>query len=262
MNTSVTLLSGLVEAPVIGEPGEVFSVTEINLSGEPYANAIVLAVAADYHRVTKRARPTPEDLLELVGSEVTLAVHSSGLFGLQVLEAVEGVLILRKNPRYGLLAEDSLTRGLPFDVERVLDVEPGYDNARAMGRRVDEVRASLPDVGPLTDERLLELPERAADPEQIGLAVFASECGDGNIGTGAIWLLHSYQPDDDIATGYVILRGEDGVSRTESVRGTNLLARGGEILDPPQLSLADAIGLGALPYHEALAQFVTPQMFE
>jgi len=72
---------------------------------------------------------------------------------------------------------------------------------------------------------------------------------------GAIWLLHSYLPGDDIAEGVLLVRPELGVSEHGSVFGRQLLQLGGEIVDAPVVPWREALRLVDDDHAAVLARF-------
>jgi hypothetical protein len=256
----VTLLSSIVEPQIVDVPDSGrYSVFTFSPGGEPHADVIVTTVIADYHRVTGRLEPTHDHLQSLMGEEVTVLIQNGNDFGAQFIQTMEGTLRLDSRERLGLLGKGERTLGVSLDRVRILDCEPGYGKTPLMRQRIEQVRASVPSVQQLTLDDLHALPENASDPARIGLVVLATWRAEGQTSPGAIWLLESYQRDHDIAEGYLILRPEDGVSESGSVSGWQLLATGGRIIDPPELTFDDAVDLADLPYHEALARFITPR---
>jgi hypothetical protein len=264
MFEAVTLLSGVVERTLNDAPGHPYSVTEYSPAGEPPAIAIVDAAIADYHQVTGRPQPTPGDLHALArsqvrGTPVTLLRESENMFGAPLIQAVEGRLFLGLNDQLGLLPKRARTEGVAISAGSILDLEAGYGATQAMRTRVEAVRSSLPQLTDLTRQDLLTLPVRAPDPAPIALAVFGTWQLPDVLSPGAIWLLHSYDPDDDIADGVLLVRPEHGYSEHGSVAGKVLPGFGGRILNPPALTLETAMDLTDLPYPQALARFVHPQ---
>jgi hypothetical protein len=264
MFEAVTLLSGVVERPLKDVPDQPFSVTEYSPAGEPPTLAIVDAAIACYHEVTGRPHPTRGDLHALArsqdrGAPVTLLCEGENMFGAPFIQAVEGRLFLGLNDQLGLLAKGARTQGVAISADSILDLEVEYGATQAMRTRVEAVRSTLPQLRELTRQDLLTLPMRASDPAPIALAVFGTWQSPDVLSPGAIWLLHSYDPDDDIADGVLLLRPEHGHSEHGSVPGRTLPGFGGRILNPPTLTLETAMDLTDLPYAQALARFVHPQ---
>jgi len=257
VNRNVTVLTSILETPVSGEPDEAFSVVGYDLGGEPYARAIIAAVAADYHGITARPDPTGQDLLALVQRDVTLTVLTENGFGALSIEAIQGRVSRSEHDQFVLLDEESHDVRQVLNPDRVLDVEPGYGHLEMMCQRVKQVLASLPAVDELTEDHLLALPQRSPREAQIGVFAFGTWRADPGSSPGAIWMLHSYDRDDDIAVGLLILRPWDGVRQHGPVYGRRLLADAGRIINPPSASLTTARDLCDLPYHEALARFAS-----
>ncbi len=122
----------------------------------------------------------------------------------------------------------------------------------ALRRRVAAVQASLPHLAELTQQRLARLPARG---KNCTLAAFGTLRLPDATATGAIWLLHSYLPGDDIAEGVLLVRPEGGVSESGSVLGRQSLRAGGEILGAPVLSLREALAMVDEDYSTVLARF-------
>ena len=98
------------------------------------------------------------------------------------------------------------------------------------------VRA-VPTLGQLRDEELQALPrydtlaeaydDAAPTRTPIGLAAYGSWPVLGQLLVGAAWLLYAYDPDTDIAEGFLALPADSpGVSEHGSVYGADLLHRG------------------------------------
>lgn len=248
---NTTILSSIVETT---EDDRGISIVSFSLTGEPYAAAMVDAVRADYHGVTGRAPVTEAELVGLNGRKVTLLRTGESMYGAGSIQFDEGTIFLGTGGVPAYLPKGKRTKGLRLRPEGLLDIELGYGKGSQLAERVAKVKATFPEVEKLTRDHLLALPEEAPSPAQIGLVVFGTWPGPDVRSPGAIWLLHSYMPDDDIAEGYLLVRPEDGVSEYGSIYGRQLLRVGGRVVNPPAMSFAEAMDLGALDYHKALAQ--------
>lgn len=245
-SADINLLSGLVESES-HTPG----FRTIKLSGEPYANAIVGAVAANYNRVSERSRPTYEDLYDKIGEKITLIRAGENMMGSGILNAIEGKLF-EGSSGLGILPKGARSKGYRVDPDRVLDVLDGYctDQARAL---TENVRSVYPDLRNLTRERLVQLPGEG-EGETLSLAVFGEWRMPDSRSADSIWLIGEYWPEDDICDRCVLLiRPEHGFSESGSVYGEQLLRSNavGEIVDFEPLSFREAIGLCDLDFDEA-----------
>ncbi len=247
----VTLLTSIVE--YVEDHGGGSAVC-FSLSGEPHAAAIVDAVAADYTRRTGRPEITPDLLDAHVDRKVSVLRVSRNMMGAASILAEEG-RVFRGSRGPALLPKGKRAYGWSLNPAGMLDVEPGYGGIPTLAERVASVQATLPDLRPLTPERLCQLPTRGAT---CSLAVFGTWPMPDVRAAGAIWLLHSYLPDDDIAEGVLLLRPEHGVSEHGSVYGRQLLRVGGEITGAPALPLSAALELTSADYDVALA-VIRPQ---
>jgi hypothetical protein len=88
----------------------------------------------------------------------------------------------------------------------------------------------FPQTRPLTQERLNQLP---AVGDDCTLAILGTlRLPDGET-PGAIWLIHSYMSEEDIAEGVLIVPEGFAISEHGSILGRELLHMGGEILNAP-----------------------------
>jgi hypothetical protein len=248
VSTDITLLTSMGEHP---EPSSISGaqVTRLSVGGDPDAAAIVEAVIADYHRVTGRPPVTNEQLAGLVTHKVTLLRVGENLLGARAIVASPGTIF--KGSRLGLLPKGKRRHGFAISADRILDVEAGFAGVEVLRQRVAAVRATLPQLRELTLQRLARLPTHGRD---CTLAVFGTWRLPQTTAPGAIWLLHSYLPGDDIAEGVLLVRSAAGVSEHGSVLGRELLRIGGEIVDAPTISLDEALGLVDADYAMVLAR--------
>lgn len=249
---NTVILSGIAET-IRHERG--MTVTSFNPSGDPHAAAIVHAVMWDYHQVTERPEPTRESLEALAGHKVSMLRTGENMFGAGSIGSTEGTIVMSRG-RLAFMHKGARTNGFLLDPDKVLDVEEGYGKTDFLTGLVHQVRATFPVLEELTQEHLDALPEEAPNPAQIGLVVFGSWRGPDVRSPGAVWLLHSYMHEDDIAEGYLLVRPEHGESEHGSIYGRQLLHVGGRVVNPPAMSFAQAMDLGSLDYHKALAQIV------
>ena len=246
-NADTNLLSGLVEKTEEDGYTEGITVTTFKLSGEPYANAIVNAVVANYNRITEREQPTAEELLERVGEKVTLVRTGENMLGSSILNAIEGKLFesSRGPGQLGILPKGARSKGFVVDPAKVIDIIPGYSTEQAQ-EYVASVRAYYPQLQNLTKERLLELPREGDGGETCALALLGEWRMPDSRSLDAIWLIGEYWPDEDICDRSVLLiRPEYGTSEHGSVYGDQLLRSNGigEILDFEPIPYGAAIEL-------------------
>lgn len=249
---STVLLSGIVE-----ETREEFGheVRSIALSGEPHANAVLEAVRYDYRR--RRGLPTftDENLCALAGQKVTLMRTGESVFGASSIQAQQGTIFLAHGQHAGkaaFLPKGKRNTGIVLDPASILDFEIGYNKAGVLQARVDAVRATFPQVEPLTKDHLLALPQNS---NVIGLIVLGTWRGPEGSSPGAIWLINEYMPEHDIVEGVLIVRPEHGTSEHGSVYGDRLLHWScGKVVNGPELTFADALDLADLDYDDALAR--------
>lgn len=250
-NADTNLLSGLVEKRDDADrPG----FTVIKLSGEPYANALVQAVATNYNRITGRERPTEEDLRDLIGHKVTLIRGGENMLGSSLLNAIEGRLFEGRHGDLAILPKGSRTKGYRVEPAKVVDVLGGYATAKAQ-ELVADVRDYYPaELQNLTQERLEQLPGEDSGTETLSLALLGEWALPDSRAVDAIWLLGEYWPEDDICDHSVLLiRPEHGTSEHGSVYGRQLVQSRclAEIVGFPGISFSDAISLCFVDFDEA-----------
>lgn len=238
------VLSSLVEKT---EPGSTpgIMVTSFKMSGETYMAAIVDAVAAAY----VEEHPFDEGrLAELDGKPVTLLRTGRSEFGVTAIRVQQGKLF--KEGR-AVLPKGKRKNGFRLDPDTVLDLIEGYNHDGELRERVAQIRERFPETKELTKDRLRELPPIEARSDVCTLAVFGSWHGPEGSVPGAVWLIHSYDPEDDIVEG-VLLVGGYAESEHGSIYGDQLLRMGGEIVGFTQISLADALDLTHVDVDEAI----------
>lgn len=249
--SDTTLLTSIVEAE---EESHTPGVRTIKLSGEPYAAAIVGAVAANYHRITGKPKPTEEALEALIGEKVTLILGGENMLGSGMLVAREGRLF--KSPRgLAILPKGKRSKGFMVDPERVLDVFEGWVTNVAEAN-VNAVRGMYPELRNLTQERLNHLPQHPAHPH-CTMALLGRNPVFG--GADCIWLIGEYWPDDDICeTNVLLIRPEYGVSEHGSCYGQDLLRNRqlGEIIDFEPIPFGEAVKLCDLDFDEAFEHVI------
>lgn len=246
MSSSTTLLDG-TEVKVSHERG--FRTESFSLSGDPHLQAIVDAVAYDYHELT--GRPEVDDntinALAATRQKVTVATASRGQFGAGSIRAMEGT-VFAGNRGVGILPKGKRTNG--FLLKDVLDFELGYNKIGVLQDRVNEVRAHFPVTEKLTQEHLDALPSRSST---CSLAVFGTVRMPDGPSSAGIWLLSEYQPEDDIVDGVLLIRPEDGTSEHGSIFGRQLLNVGGKITNFGGCTFREAVELTDMDYTAARA---------
>lgn len=248
-NASTAILSSIVEehAPS-STPG--ITVTRFSIGGEPHAAAIVNAVAGAYPRVEV-------DWPSLIGKKVTFLRAGQGTYGASSIVAEEGTVFetSRSDCIVAILPKGKRTNGHGITASmNILDCIDGYNTAE-LERRVQEVRARFPQLKKLTQERLNALPSRS---NTCSLAVFGTHRMPDTTATDAVWLLHSYQngSGDDIVEGVLFVRPDVGFSEHGSVYGQDLLRFGGEIVDAPEVTLAQAMAMTDWDHDDVLAHIL------
>jgi len=252
--SDLNLLSSLVEKKDVRD-----GFTIVNLSGEPYAAAIVNAVTANYHRVTGRPKPDEQMLEEMIGEKVTLILGGANMLGSGLLIAREGKLFRGSSGGVSILPKGKRKNGYRLDSGKVVDVFEGWVAGEAAAT-VAVVRAHYPNLVNLTQERLEQLPGEDQGPEVCSLAVFGSNPLFG--ATDCIWLIGEYWPEDDICDRNVLLiRPEFGVSEHGSCYGRDLLRNRalGEVVGFEPISFSEAISLCDLDFDEAVARVIPSQ---
>jgi hypothetical protein len=241
-----TLLTAIVKHPT--PTGSRFS-----LGGDADQNAVVHAVAAEYGRLTGRDAVTQKRLLEMSGERATILGSIEGSFGHRELACLSGTLH-DLDGRPAIVPKGNRSRG--YDLSgvarggRLLDVELGYSGGLALAERVATVRAELPNLRPLTRDRLQQLPVEGAE---CALAIFGTYLLLGEQVPGVIWLCHSYDPEFDIVDLVLVVRPEHGTSEHGSAYGRDLLSmQVGEAPAFQGIPFGDALALTDQPYEAAL----------
>jgi len=258
-NSDTTLLESWELREEVREEGFV----KISIGGEGHCTAIINAVAANYHRCTGRSEVALEDLeahvdadIGVLGKKVTLIYGGENDFGAGMLKAREGRLFSITPGTVSILPKGARSRGWRIDIDKVIDLIPGYETAEAK-RLVGEVRGQFPTLATLTQERLGQLPAARDDGSSAtaSLCVFGTWRLPDGAATDAVWLLTEYDTENDICDGALLIRPEYGYSEHGSCYGEQLL-RGpfGEVVGFESISFADAVGLCDLDYEDAVAR--------
>lgn len=236
---TVNLLESIVETTEPSSSG--FTVTSFSLSGEPYAAAIVDAVAATYEL------KTAEDLEPLIGKPITLQMIGENFCGAQAIYAVEGKLFQAASGAIALLPKGARKNGKRVNPAAVLDIVEGYGKIDVLRERVAARRAGFPQTSELTIEALAGLPNWNVERDDEGeglvaaVALFGTARLPGEAQPGAIWLAHSYDPESDILEGVLLVPdgtffSEHGSAYAKDLKRTYGLVEGFE-----PVSIAQAI---------------------
>jgi hypothetical protein len=227
------------------------AVTITSLGGDPHTNAVAAAVAAHYAQLAERPRVTAQTLRSLVGRKVSVLCRQEGALGHIAVQTIVGT-VCEGTRGLMILPKGSRTRGYSLDPAAVLDVEPGYTAEEILTRRAKAVRARMPDLARLTPEHLEELPLRGS---RVTLAVFGTYRFPAGPIHGALWLLHSYDPEADIAEGVLIVPPGAAESEHGSIYGKSLLRMNlGVVTGFAPISLADALALIDAEYEDVLTR--------
>lgn len=236
-----TLMTGAVKHDVDGG-------YRVLLSGDPEANALVDAVAARYHAATGRERQAPTE--DLVGRKVTVLNYVRGNFGASYIDALSGTIFPSQAGGLAILPKGRRSKGYRLP-SGLLAIESGFNKEAQFEAELETVKASLPTLRPLSQERLADLPERGND---CTLAVFGTYPFMGEPTPATVWLCHSYIADEDIVENVLYIDPSVGVSEYGSCYGRDLLRWNvGEVVDFQPISFSKAIELTDKPYEDALS---------
>lgn len=222
-----------------------FTVTSFMLSGSPHKAAIVKAVNEVYPRPTV-------DWASLITRKVTLLLGGENVVGANSINIEEATLYPSNSGGIAYLPKGKRTKGFKLNPDRVLDYVEGYNGQAELIRRVEEITAKLPRLTELTQERLNSLSGRG---NTCTLAVFGHFRLD-NPSEQALWLIHSYIKEDDIAEGVLIVPAFAGFSENGSSFGKDLLRVGGEIVGFQPVSFKEAISWTDWDHADVLAEVV------
>lgn len=227
------------------------AVTITSLSGDPHTNAVAAAVAAHYTQLAGRPCVTTQTLRSLVGRKVSVLCKQEGALGHSAVQTLAGT-VCEGTRGLMILPRGARKRGFSLHPAAVLDVEPGYAGEEILTARAEEVRAWMPELTGLTREHLCSLPTRGS---RVTLAVFGTYRFPGGPIHGALWLLHSYDPEADIAEGVLIVPPGAAESEHGSIYGRSLLRMNlGVVTGFAPVSLADALTLIDAEYRDVLTR--------
>lgn len=225
-------------------------------SGEPHTRAIYEAVVDRYNAVSGRAKPTEEELYDLIDTKVTLVEYGTNMIGGGLLVAQEGKLFIGTRGM-GILPKGARRKGVSVKPEKVLDVFRDYSTEEAIAI-ADEVRAHFPTLRPLTQERLNELPSSSVT---LSLCVFGSYRMPDSTATDALYLVSNYLRGDDIIEGVLLIREEHGYSESGSVLGGQLInGNFGEVVGYEPISFSEGLKLCNVPFDEAYDRIIASKV--
>ncbi len=186
----------------------------------------------------------PVDLDKCVDRPVTILRQGISMVGATLVVAEEGrISVSDRSPSgYAFLEKGKRTNATVLRPETVLAVKNGYGKFDAFAEMVDYARRQVPVLTELTVEVLSSLPSHGDTIRVVALGTWTSP--DGQKVPGALWLLHSYMAEDDIAEGVLLLPpSAHGVSEHGSIYGRDLLRWNvGHAADVPPVSCATALG--------------------
>lgn len=233
--------------------GDGFIVRSFSIGGDRHSMAILAAVVDRYNDLTQRPKPTEENLYDLLLQKVTLVQTGENMLGGGLLVAQEGKLFSGSQGGFGILPKGARSKGYRVRSDKVLDVFHGYATEQAV-ELAKFVRSHFPQVKPLTQERLRELPTNS---ETLSLCMFGSYRMPDSTQTDALYLASEYWPEDDILEGIVLLRPETGVSEHGSAYGRQFVnGLFGEVVNFEPISMAEGFHLCELDFEEAYEQVV------
>jgi hypothetical protein len=179
------------------------------------------------------------------------------MFGAGVVKAQEGTIFAGSSPNtLGILPKRARRKGFRVNPEKVIDVFPGYDTAAAQ-KSIDAVRAHFPAVTEITRERLEQLPEYDGSDQEITLCAFGTWHMPDGTATDAIQLIATYDRENDICDGGVLLiRPERGISEHGSCYGNQIQRQFGEVVGFEPISFKRAIELCDMDFDEAYASII------
>jgi hypothetical protein len=173
-------------------------------------------------------------------------------FGGSDLYAIEGrVGIPSTNEGLMIVPKGSTRKGYLLEPGTVLDLFPEYGGTGAAVELMAQVAVELPELRPLTQERLEQLPRE--DTDEVTLAVYGTHPMFG--APECVWLFTAYWDVDDILDREVLLiPPRYGVSENGSMYGRDLLRFNvGEVVDFEPLTWAAAYELTSVAdHHEAV----------
>ena len=229
-NHDVTIATGVVTTHEPRDPDALCSVTTMTSS-----RAVSVAVDATVHRMRLDAGDVAATLAELDGRKVTLLLHGTNMMGAPVVVARPATLF---NGGEAYLPKGARKNGFRVDPSKVIGVVAGYDTdaAAALYARYD-----IGDVADVTREVLEALPH---DPEarDCTLAVMTTTVVAGDRAPGSVWLLYSYDPENDICDGMLVVPdGSPLQSEYGSIYGRDLIDRGAVLTGATPVPFATAI---------------------
>jgi hypothetical protein len=238
-----TVLTSMVEEEMEGmTPGaRVFS-----LGTQKHADAIVRAVEQE---MSDAVGDRDEWLAARVGEKVTLVQTGENMFGASMIVTREGKLF-DGSRGVAILPKGARKNGYGVDSSKLLAAFDGWVADQAK-EHVAGIRSLFPELKPLTQERLLELPGEGKGGD-LTLAVFGTHTLFG--AADCLFLLNEYWPEDDILDrGVLLIRPSHGESESGSFYGRDLLSMPvGEVVGFKPLSFKEGLELTNLDHAEAL----------
>lgn len=216
------LLSSMTQEPVESGPGS--TVIRLTPGGDPPHAALVDAVIDRWQFGDEVAHMTDSDkedeLRARADEKVTVITWGENMFGARMIKAHEG-RVKDVGGRLAWMPKGARTRGFYLNAGKVLAWYDGWNtDLAAEGNRI--VTEFFPKLEPLTLDDLLALPSSSDERNHPKLAVF----GTNPIfeAPSCVWLIGSYDPDDDIVDDSVLLiDSRFGVSEHGSSYGQQLL---------------------------------------
>jgi hypothetical protein len=264
---------------IFGAPAGATVVKRISICGDRHLSALISAVVDRYPVPTNAGQfgfgeEVPIDVDDMVaalardGAKVTFIKAGENMLGASLLTAIEGRLFesTRSDCIAAYIPKGAQRKGFGIRPGSVLDIVPGLQE------RVNAVLAGLPKLAELTKDDLAALPresecvddagETTSGERGCGLAVFGKwTIGGGEGDLDCVYLVESYEPDDDIAYG--VLFAPPGMLTSEwgSCYGRQLLAMGGKVTGFKGMSFKEAIERTgeADGGHAGVLQLVTDQ---
>jgi hypothetical protein len=198
-----------------------------------------------------------------IGQQVTIMRLNRSILGNVDVDLYE-VRVVRIDPNGDVvvLPKGQRSKGYRFPAKTILAMASGW-GAKATAALATEWETALRQIPVVSRELVLEdLAPLPVDPanddassEPVGLAVIGSHPAISGLIPGAVWLITAYDPETDIADGYLLLpSNEDGfVSEYGSCYGRDILNRWGVIDNlRDAIPFAEAMALGNVDYLRAL----------
>lgn len=214
-------------------------IIELTAGGDPVLATTIRALEERY------PRRDPDELAKWAEERrrVTFLRIGENMLGAPLITAEEGTLFPTTHAECvaAYLPKGKRTHGNGIRAHTVLDFVEGYGGADELRARLAAHEEQLPLLQALTRERLDLLPDEAPDPAQCTLACFGRWALPHDETATAVWLLHSYWTEQDIAEGVCFVPPQVGTSEHGSIYGRQLLGMACEVVSFTGLSLRDAV---------------------